>query len=102
MGEVQVRVLPAGYSGFPYLCPFPRFVPFSLLSWAIPYKPVLGFSVYICLFCINALGLRETPSRLGLHNNARGLRESSSRLGLQKMPLVCVSPRHDLVCNKCP
>ncbi len=40
-------------------------------------------SVYICPVCINALGLREALSRLGLHNNALGLRESLSRLGLQ-------------------
>jgi hypothetical protein len=40
-------------------------------------------SVYICPICINALGLREAPSRLGLHNNALGLRESFSRLDLQ-------------------
>jgi hypothetical protein len=37
-----------------------------------------------------------------LHNNALGLRESLSRLGLHKMPLVCVNPRHDLVFHKCP
>ncbi len=30
-------------TGFLCLCPFPRFVPFSFLSWAISYKPVLGF-----------------------------------------------------------
>ncbi len=60
--------------------------------------------MYIRPVCINALGLRESPSRLdlhnnalglreslsqlGLHNNALGLRESSSRLGLHTMPLV--------------
>ncbi len=48
-------------------------------------SPYSEFRVYLSI-CINALGLRETPSRLGLHNNALGLRESF----------------HDLVCNKCP
>ena len=43
--------------------------------------------MYIRPVCINALGLRESLSRLGLHNNALGLRESSSRLGLHTMPL---------------
>ncbi len=37
----------------------------------------------------NALGLRESLPRLGLHNNALGLRESLSRLGLHTMPLIC-------------
>jgi hypothetical protein len=58
------------------------FLPF--LSYTIQARTRI--SVYICLVCINALGLRETLSRLGLHNNA----------------LVCVNPYHDLVCNKCP
>ncbi len=42
-------------------------------------------SVYIRPVCINALCLRETPSRLGLHNNAR-----------------CVKLRQDLVCITMP
>jgi hypothetical protein len=43
--------------------------------------------VYIRPICINALGLRESSSRLGSHNNALGLRESSSRLGLHNNAL---------------
>ena len=43
--------------------------------------------VCICPVCINALGSRETPSRLGLHNNALSLRESTSRLGLHNNAL---------------
>ena len=38
----------------------------------------------------NALGLRESSSRLGLHNNALGLRESLSRLGLHNNALSFV------------
>ncbi len=56
---------------------------FPQFSQTIPYKFDIRVSVYICPVCINALGLRESLSRLGLHNNALGLRESSSRLGLQ-------------------
>jgi hypothetical protein len=59
------------------------FLPFSQ---TIPYKFDIRVSVYIRPVCINALGLRESLSRLGLHNNALGLRESSSRLGLHKCP----------------
>ncbi len=44
-------------------------------------------SVYICPVCINALNLRETSSRLGLHNNALGLRETPRRLGLHNNAL---------------
>ena len=42
-------------------------------------------SVCVRPVCINARGLRETSSRLGLHNNAR-----------------CVNLRHDLVCITMP
>ncbi len=55
-------------------------------------------SVCICPCCINALGLRETPSRLGLHDNALSLRESTSRLGLHNNALDLRELRHDLVC----
>ncbi len=69
------------------LCPSSRYIPFSFLSSAIPYKLVLGFPCVSVQFCINALDLRETPSRLGLHNNALGLRETLSRLGLHNNAL---------------
>ncbi len=92
--------------GFP--CPsfwplsvFSQF-PFFFLSQAIPYKLDIRISVFISPVCINALGLRESLSRLGLHNNALSLRESTSQLGLHKMPLVCVNPCHDLVCITMP
>ena len=86
------------------------FLPF--LSYTLQARTRI--SVCICPICINALGLRETPSRLGLHNNALGLRESTSRLGLHNNALslrestsrlglhnnalYCVRLRHDLVC----
>ncbi len=78
------------------------FLPFSQ---TILYKLDIRVSEYIQPVCINALGLRESLSRLvlhnnalglreslsrlGLHNNALGLREPSSRLGLHTMPLFC-------------
>ncbi len=62
-------------------------MPFSFLFQAALCRLVLGFSVYIRPVCINALGLRGTPSRLGLHNNALGLRETPSRLGLHNNAL---------------
>ncbi len=64
---------------------------------------VLGFLCISVRFRINALDLRETPSRLGLHNNALGLRETPSRLGLHDNAL-CLreSPGHDLVCITMP
>jgi hypothetical protein len=65
---------------------------FSLYSFFLPflsytYKLVLGFPCVSVQFRINALDLRETPSRLGLHNNALGLRETPSRLGLHNNAL---------------
>ena len=75
---------------------------FSFLSSAISYKLVLGIPCISVQFRINALELRETPSRLGLHNNALDLRETSSRLGLHNNALVCVKLRHDLVCITMP
>ena len=54
--------------------------------------------MYICPICINALGLRETPSRLGLHNNALSLRESTSRLGLHNNALDLRETPSRLVC----
>ena len=59
-------------------------------------------SVYICPVCINALGLRETPSRLGLHNNALSLRESTSRLGLHNNALDLRETPSRLGLHKCP
>ncbi len=44
-------------------------------------------SVCICPISINALGLRESSSRLGFAYNALGLRESLSRLGLHNNAL---------------
>jgi hypothetical protein len=92
---------------FCFLSVFSQFSFFLPLSRAIPYKLDIRFSVYIRPVFINALslresssrlglhnnalGLRESLSRLGLHNNALGLRESSSRLGLHKCPFACVS-----------
>ncbi len=82
VGEVQVRVLPATILGFPI---FVRFLALFLFLPFLSYtkQARTRISVYICPICINALGLRETPSRLDLHNNALGLRQSLSRLGLQ-------------------
>ena len=57
------------------------------LSSAISYKLVLGFPCVSVQFRINALDLRETPSRLGLHNNALSLRETPSRLSLHNNAL---------------
>jgi type III secretory pathway component EscR len=48
---------------------------------------VLRFPCVSVRFCINALDLRETPSRLSLHNNALSLRETPSRLGLHNNAL---------------
>ncbi len=56
------------------------------LSW-LYYAACTWNSVYIRPVCINALSSRETPSRLGLHNNALNLRESTSRLGLHNNAL---------------
>ncbi len=53
----------------------------------MPYKLVLGFPCVSVRFRINALDLREIPSRLGLHNNALGLSENPSRLGLHNNTL---------------
>ncbi len=71
------------------------FLPFSQ---AIPYKLDIRVSVYVRPVCINALGLGESSSRLGLHNNALGLRESSSRLSLHNNALGLRESFHDLVC----
>ncbi len=60
---------------------------FSFLSSAISYKLVLGIPCISVQFCINALDLHETPSRLGLHNNALSLCETPSRLGLHNNAL---------------
>ncbi len=50
---------------------------------------IFGFPcTYVRPICINVLVLRESLSRLGLHNDALGLRESSSRLGLHNNALV--------------
>ncbi len=65
---------------------FAFFLPFPSCAT----QACIRVSVYICPVCINALGLRETPSRLGLHNNALDLRETPSRLGLHKCPLLGV------------
>ncbi len=62
--------------------PLSFFLPF--LSYTIQARTRI--SVYICLVCINALGLRE-------------LRHD---LVCITMPVVCVNPCHYLVCNKCP
>ncbi len=83
----------------PFSCSFPFSSPFSSYTEQARYS---GFPCISVWFCINALGLRESSSRLGLHNNALGLRESLSRLGLHKMPLVCVNPCHNLVCITMP
>jgi hypothetical protein len=79
-----------------FLALFP-FLPFSAIHLARTRN-----SVCICPICINALGLRETPSRPVLHNNALSLRESTSRLGLHNNALDCVNPHHDLVCITMP
>ncbi len=65
----------------------------SLYSFFLPflscaYTSLYSDSVYICPVCINALDLRETPSRLGLHNNAIDLRETPSRLVWHNNALV--------------
>ncbi len=65
---------------------------FSLYSFFLPF---LSYTTQACTripcisvqFCINALDLRETPSRLSLHNNALSLRETPSRLGLHNNAL---------------
>ncbi len=79
----------------------------SILLAVFLFLPFLSYilqactrhSMYICPVCINALDLREIPSRLGLHNDALSLRESTSQLGLHNNAL-CLrdSPGHDLVC----
>ncbi len=75
---VPLVALPLSVSS---LCSF--FLPF--LSYTTQARTRI--SVYICPFCINALDLREIPSRLDLHNNALSLRESTSRLGLHNNAL---------------
>ena len=59
-------------------------------------------SVCICPVCINALDLRETPSRLGLHNNVLDLRETPSRLGLHNNALDLRETPSRLGLHKCP
>ncbi len=56
---------------------FPQLYPAACTWISVCIRPV----------CINALDLRETPSRLGLHNNALSLRETLSRLGLHNNAL---------------
>jgi hypothetical protein len=58
--------------------------------------------MYISPICINALSLRESLSRLGLHNNALSLRESSSRLGLHINALGLRESLSRLGLHKCP
>ncbi len=48
-------------------------------------------SVYIRPVCINALGLRETPSRLGLHNNALVCVNMSSFLFCRELTLISIN-----------
>ena len=82
-----------------FLFPFVRLiaVSFFLPFLSYTYKLVLGFPCISVQFRINALDLRETPSRLGLHNNALDLRETPSRLGLHNNALsLPVSPLLDL------
>jgi hypothetical protein len=67
----------------------------SFPSYAVQARTRISVCIRPC--CINALGLRETPSRLGLHNNALSLRESTSRLGLHNNALNLRELRHDLV-----
>jgi hypothetical protein len=50
----------------------------------------------------NALSLRESTSRLGLHNNALSLRESTSRLGLHNNALDLRETPSRLGSHKCP
>ncbi len=75
------------YLSFPVLVLLLAVSFFPPLSRVIPYKLNIRVSVYVRPICINALGLRESLSRLGLHINALGLRESLSRLGLHNNAL---------------
>ncbi len=94
VGEVWRRALPA----------FVRFLALFLCSSFPSYtiQARTWISVYICPICINALDLRETPSRLSLHNNALSLRESASRLGLHNNALDLREAPSRLGLHKCP
>ncbi len=94
MGEVWRQALPA-FVRFLALFLFPPF-----LSYATQARTQI--SMYVCPNCINALDLRETPSRLGLHNNALSLRESTSRLGLHYNALDLRETPSRLGLHKCP
>ena len=62
------------------------FLFFPFLSYIL--QACTRISMYICPVLHKCpLDLRETPSRLGLHNNALGLRETPSRLGLHNNAL---------------
>ncbi len=84
VGEVQRRVSTCCYSGRLVFVRILALFPFSFLS-SLYLAACTRNSVYVRPVSINARGLRETPSRLGLHNNA-----------------CCVKLRHDLVCITMP
>ncbi len=87
MGEVQRRVSTCRYSGRPVFVRVLALFPFSFPLRAA-YTARVWVSVYVCPVCITMpYGLREAPSRLGLHNNALSLRESTSQLGLHNNAL---------------
>ncbi len=77
--------LPAPPDSFAFVRFLALFLFLPFLSYTMRARTRI--SVYIRPICINALGLRETLSRLGLHNNALGLREFLSRLGLHNNAL---------------
>ncbi len=60
------------YSGLPVFVRVLALVPFSFPLRAALHSSYLGFRVCLSGLHNNALDLRETPSRLGSHNNALG------------------------------
>ncbi len=102
VGEVRRRVSTCCYSERPVFVRILALFPFSFLSQAVLYKPVPGFPCLSVRVCINALDLREAPSRLGLHNNALDLRETPSRLGLHNNALNLRETPSRLHPHECP
>ncbi len=67
-----VEFLPAAISGVLPLSEFSPCFLFPSLSDLHWHNSYSGFRVCLSDLHNNALGLREVPSRLGLHNNALG------------------------------
>ncbi len=85
VGEVRRRVSTCRYSGRPIFVRVLALFPFLPFPAMLP-SLYLEFRIYLSGLR-KCPGLRETPSRLGLHNNALGLRETPSQLSLHNNAL---------------